>query len=113
MIKTGMIEKATRTFQTSVVTTACLIMSAFVTAVVIFGMKIGSAIALYFVVWWIILFITLPFGVKSQLEAGIIPDGSDPGAPAVPMLRAKVVWTSILSFFVFLLAAGFLPYVGY
>ena len=48
-------------------------------------MKIGTAIAIYFVVWWIVLFAILPFGVKSQTEHGEeIAPGTDPGAPILP-----------------------------
>ena len=31
---------------------------------------ISSAIAIYFVLWWIVLFVVLPFGVRSQSEDG-------------------------------------------
>ena len=33
-------------------------------------MKTGSAIAVYFITWWLCLFVTLPFGVKNPHEAG-------------------------------------------
>lgn len=45
-------------------------------------MSTGSAIAVYVIIWWVTLFAVLPFGVKSQAEAGEISPGSDPGAPA-------------------------------
>ena len=31
---------------------------------------ISTAFAIYFVLWWITLFVTLPFGVRSQHEDG-------------------------------------------
>ena len=31
---------------------------------------ISTAFAIYFVIWWIVLFLTLPFGVRSQHEDG-------------------------------------------
>lgn len=46
-------------------------------------MSTGSAIAIYVIIWWVTLFAVLPFGVRSQAEAGEISPGSDPGAPAV------------------------------
>jgi predicted secreted protein len=61
-------------------------------------MQIGSAIAVYFVIWWLVLFAMLPIGVKSQEEAGDIAPGSDPGAPAKPMLLKKMVWTTLVAF---------------
>ena len=31
---------------------------------------ISTGFAIYFVIWWIVLFLTLPFGVRSQHEDG-------------------------------------------
>ena len=42
---------------------------------------ISTAFAIYFVIWWIVLFLTLPFGVRSQHEDGEGAPGTDPGAP--------------------------------
>ncbi|MDE2017200.1 MAG: DUF1467 family protein, partial [Hyphomicrobiales bacterium] len=43
--------------------------------------------ATYFTTWWIVLFAVLPFGVRSQHEAGETPaPGVDPGAPVAPLL---------------------------
>ena len=43
---------------------------------------ISTALAIYFVVWWLVLFLTLPFGVRSQHEDG-------EGAPApIPARRS-------------------------
>jgi predicted secreted protein len=46
-------------------------------------MSTGSAVAVYFIIWWVTLFAVLPFGVRSQIESGVVSPGSDPGAPAV------------------------------
>ncbi|HVY59073.1 MAG TPA: DUF1467 family protein [Xanthobacteraceae bacterium] len=62
--------------------------------------------AIYFIVWWIVLFAILPWGVRSQAEAGEVPPGTDPGAPAIPALRAKLLWTTIVSAVVFGLFYG-------
>lgn len=32
--------------------------------------SLSTAFAIYFVLWWIVLFLTLPFGVRSQHEDG-------------------------------------------
>jgi predicted secreted protein len=55
------------------------------------------AAAIYFVLWWIVLFAVLPWGVKSQEEAGSISPGSDPGAPARPLLLRKAIATTLVS----------------
>jgi predicted secreted protein len=60
-----------------------------------------SALAIYFVLWWVVLFAVLPWGVRSQAEAGEVEPGSDPGAPAVPALGSKIIWTTVVSAAVF------------
>jgi predicted secreted protein len=59
------------------------------------------AIALFVTIWWILLFAVLPFGVQSQHETAEIVPGSDPGAPVAPRLIVKALWTTGLSFVVF------------
>lgn len=63
-------------------------------------MRIGNLIAIYFVVWWVMLFAVLPFGVKSQAEAGEVTPGTEPGAPVAPRLWAKAAATSVVAAFV-------------
>lgn len=53
--------------------------------------------AIYFVVWWVCLFVVLPFGVKNQIDAGSYVQGTDPGAPVAPMWWRRVLWTTLLS----------------
>ena len=60
-------------------------------------MSIITGLALFFVIWWIVLFTTLPFGVKSQVEAEDVVAGSEPGAPVAPMLRKKMLWTTAIT----------------
>jgi predicted secreted protein len=74
---------------------------------------ISTALAIYFVIWWTVLFVTLPFGIRSQREAGEEIAGTDPGAPSVPGLGRKMIWTTIISAIVYgvmvvLYAQGFL-----
>ena len=64
-----------------------------------------TGFAIYFVMWWIVLFAVLPWGVRSQHEQGEIPEGTDPGAPAIPHIFWKLVWTTIVTTVVFALAA--------
>ena len=60
-------------------------------------MSIVTALAIYFVVWWIALFVVLPWGVHSQHESGEVAPGTDPGAPSLPNLKRKLVWTTIVA----------------
>ena len=59
--------------------------------------SISTALAIYFVIWWIALFLTLPFGVRSQHEDGVGAPGTDPGAPVLTRMRGKLIWTTIIS----------------
>ena len=56
------------------------------------------------------MFAVLPWGIRSQEEAGTIVPGSDPGAPAIPRLLAKLVWTTLSSAVVFAFLAGAYKY---
>ena len=58
-------------------------------------MSIAGAIALYFIVWWLTLFAMLPIGVRSQHEDGEVTQGTDPGAPRMPMMAKKALWTTL------------------
>ena len=58
---------------------------------------ISTAFAIYFVIWWVVLFLTLPFGVRSQHEDGVGAPGTDPGAPIATRMGRKLIWTTIIS----------------
>ena len=60
-------------------------------------MSLTTSLAIYFIVWWVVLFLVLPWGIRSQAESGEIAHGTDPGAPAVPNLRAKLLWTTVVA----------------
>jgi len=64
-------------------------------------MSLATSIAIYFIIWWVVLFAVLPWGVRSQQEHGTVIPGSDPGAPAIPGLKRKLVWTTIVAAAVF------------
>ena len=65
-------------------------------------MATSTAIAVYFLIWWIVLFAVLPWGVRAQGEGGA--PGTDPGAPVVADLKMKLAWTTLVATVVF---AGF------
>jgi predicted secreted protein len=65
------------------------------------AVQISTAIAIYFVIWWLALFLTLPFGVRSQHEEGVGEPGTDPGAPVLTGMRRKLIWTTIISAIVY------------
>jgi predicted secreted protein len=64
-------------------------------------MQLSTAIAIYFLIWWLTLFAVLPWGVRSQHEGGDMVPGTDPGAPAIPRVWWKLLWTTIVSAVIF------------
>lgn len=60
-------------------------------------MPILSILALYFIIWWLCLFIVLPFRVRNQVDDGEWVMGSERGAPAVLKLWPKLLATTLLA----------------
>jgi predicted secreted protein len=61
----------------------------------------ATAIAIYFIIWWVVLFAVLPWGIRSQEESGEVAPGTDPGAPAAHVIWRKLLWTTITAAVVF------------
>ena len=68
---------------------------------------------IYLIIWWVALFVVLPFGVKRVEQPTA---GHDPGAPANPHLKMKVLATTIVAaiiwglYFIYKQYAASLPY---
>jgi len=78
-------------------------------------MAISTAVAIYFLIWWVTLFAVLPWGVRNQEESGEIVPGTDPGAPAVHRVWGKLGWTTLVATIIFGILAtaysqGLIPY---
>ncbi len=53
-------------------------------------MNLASAIAIYFIIWWLVLFLVLPFGIRNAHETGeTVEEGNEPGAPVKPAPGAE------------------------
>jgi predicted secreted protein len=74
--------------------------------------SISTGLAIYFVMWWLVLFLTLPFGVRSQHEDGVGAPGTDPGAPILTRMGPKLIWTTIISAVIFAISM-YAYYAGY
>jgi predicted secreted protein len=67
-------------------------------------MRWTSALAIYFVIWWITLFVVLPFGVKNSGEADqAVEEGHDAGAPVSHGLKWKAGVTTVIATVVFVI----------
>jgi predicted secreted protein len=60
-------------------------------------MPVATALAIFFLIWWVVLFAVLPWGIKSQHEANDIAPGTDPGAPSKAQIGWKLVWTTVVA----------------
>ena len=61
--------------------------------------------AVYLTIWWLILFVMLPIGARSQAEAGDVVPGTEPGAPLLANIRRKLLWTTVAAAVVWLVLA--------
>jgi len=67
-------------------------------------MTLTSGIAIYFVLWWVVLFAVLPFGVRSHHEAGVpVAEGHCDAAPVNPNLGRKFIATTLITAVLFAL----------
>jgi predicted secreted protein len=56
-----------------------------------------SAFAVYFVIWWLVLFAVLPFGVRTQAENEDVTLGTTESAPSLPRMGRVVLITTMVS----------------
>lgn len=68
---------------------------------ILFGLEV---IVIYIIIWWLVFFITLPFGVRRDDS---IIDGNDPGAPKNTLLKKKIFITSLASLILTLIFSFF------
>lgn len=60
-----------------------------------------SLIAVFFIVWWLVLFATLPFGLKTQDEEGDVTLGTTESAPRGPHVARAMLRTTIVTLVIF------------
>jgi predicted secreted protein len=71
-------------------------------------MTVTTALATFFLIWWVTLFAVLPWGIRSQHEGqsrGLeMAPGTDPGAPIGVRIGRKLLWTTLVAAVIY---AGF------
>ncbi|MBX3579999.1 MAG: DUF1467 family protein [Rhizobiaceae bacterium] len=60
-----------------------------------------SAVAIFFVIWWLVLFAMLPFSLRTQDEAEDVTLGTVPSAPGGPHMLRAVVRTTVVTAVIF------------
>lgn len=64
-------------------------------------MSIAMSIALYFIVWWLTLFVVMPFGLRTQGESGEVVPGTPASAPSQPQLIRMFATNTVVATLVF------------
>ena len=64
-------------------------------------MSLPLGLALYFIIWWTVLFAVLPFGVRTQGEDGTVVPGTPASAPTAPRLARVALITTLVAAVVF------------
>lgn len=67
-------------------------------------MAIVTAIAIYFIIWWLTLFAMLPFGLRTQREENDVTLGTVESAPAGRHMGRAILRTTLVASVIF---AGF------
>ena len=59
------------------------------------GWATGTAV--YLVIWWLVIFMVLPWGAKSVVDEDDVKKGHAPGAPKKPRMGLKIAVTTVIS----------------
>lgn len=60
-----------------------------------------SGTAIFFIIWWVVLFAALPIGLRTQQDDEDVTLGTTPSAPRGPHMARALVLTTIISVVVF------------
>jgi predicted secreted protein len=60
-------------------------------------MPVATGLAIFLLIWWVVLFAVLPWGIRSQHEGEDIAPGTDPGAPTKARVGCKLLWTTVMA----------------
>ncbi len=67
-------------------------------------MGIGGSVVVLMCAWWMVFFIVLPWGIRSQWEDGDVIEGNDPGAPVEHHLGKKALIASVVAVIIWLVS---------
>ena len=51
---------------------------------------------IYLILWWLVFFVMLPFGIERDQD---VTFGNDPGAPKKSLVKKKAIISSLITFF--------------
>lgn len=64
-------------------------------------MTLVSYFAIFFIIWWVVLFAMLPFGLRTQDEEGDVTLGTTASAPRGPHMARAVLRTTVVTLVIF------------
>ena len=56
-----------------------------------------SGLAIYVVIWWLVIFLVLPWGRRNTIGPDDVDKGQDAGAPEKPRMLVKMAVTTVVS----------------
>ena len=57
-----------------------------------------TILLVFIIIWWLVFFMSLPFGVQAQSETKEgVTKGTMPSAPANPHLKKKIIYSTIIA----------------
>ena len=59
-----------------------------------------TGLAVYVIIWWLVIFMVLPWGVR-RIDPEDLGTGEDPGAPEKPRMVLKLAITTVISGVIF------------
>lgn len=60
-----------------------------------------SGTAIFFIIWWTVLFAVLPFGLRTQDDDHAVTLGTEASAPRGPHMRRAIIFTTIVAVILF------------
>jgi predicted secreted protein len=74
-------------------------------------MNLAFDIAVFYTIWWVVLFAVLPFGVRSHAETGTEHQvGTDAGSPIAIRMGMKLLVTTGITAVLFAAIYAFIAY---
>lgn len=72
-----------------------------------------SAFAVFFILWWLVLFAMLPFSLRTQDDEGEVTLGTASSAPRGPHMARALLRTTIVAALIFLAYLAATRWFGY
>ena len=66
-------------------------------------MQLATGIVVFFMIWWIVLLLILPFNFQAQKT---VEKGTAPSAPKQFSFKQKALYTSLISLLIFVVLYG-------